>query len=423
MKASRERERNRTWPVPERLLDLRLDGPRVVPRYLTGPDGHALAAEALETLARLRGQPRVEVEEALRARAAALGRRRLAWLALTNLVRSLCGFRSRSPVQPATLREAVFVAAAADRSGALDAASNRFGMAPDEVLECLYADVPAERLLGPVPDELTAPGLAACYNLSLAQGVLVRAEAVTVRVSANWATVLRHASRQRLLCQAERDAGGVAIRLSGPLSLFRHTTKYGRAMAGWLPVVVRAPGWRLEAVCRLRRAGRRVLCAGHGDPVCAAATRPLRPFDSELERRFARDLSRVAGDRFDVLREADPVQLDDGRVVCPDFTLVGRPDGAPRIQVEIVGFWTPGYLARKLALLRALPEWVVCIDESLAAGRELELPAGPIFRFRRRIAAEAFLAFVDRLLATPSSDRWGPACRTGAAPCRRPGPR
>jgi predicted nuclease of restriction endonuclease-like RecB superfamily len=389
---------NRTWPVPERLLDVRLDGPRVVPRYLTGPADHALAAEALAALRALRGQPRAEVEAALFARAAELGHRRLAWLALTNLVRSLCGFRSRSPVQPALLREAVFAAAAVDRAGALDEVSNRFGMSPDEVRECLYADVPAERLLGPVPEELTASSLAACYNLSLAQGVLVRAEAVTVRVSGNWATVLRHASRQQLLCRAKRDAEGVAIRLSGPLSLFHHTTKYGRAMAGWLPVVIRAPGWRLEATCRLRRAGRRVFCADHRDPVSAVGTRPLKPFDSDLERRFARDLTRLAGDRFEVLREADPVQLEDGRVVCPDFTLVGRPDGAPRLQVELVGFWTPQYLSRKLALLRALPSWIVCIDESLAAGHPDELPAGPLFRFRRRIVVEEFLAFVDSLL-------------------------
>ncbi len=58
-------------------------------------------------------------------------------------------------------------------------------------------------------------------------------------------------------------------------------------------------------------------------------------FDSKLEQRFFRDLRRAAPE-WEVLREADPVQV--GRqILCPDFTLV-HPARRLRIPVEIVGY-------------------------------------------------------------------------------------
>jgi hypothetical protein len=209
--------------------------------------------------------------------------------------------------------------------------------------------------------------------------------------------VLRFARLMRLICEVEAPAQGTdaaVVRVSGPLSLFRFTTKYGRAMAAWLPALARAPQWSLEARCVLRGRPVRWL-ASHRDPI-GSTHLPPRRFDSRVEERLFRDLRKVAPS-VQVEREADPVRVGD-RVVCPDFTLVDRARGL-RVRLEIVGFWTPGYLRDKIELLRGLPAdqpWVVCIDEDLC-DRLPELPPGPVFPYRGHVDAARLAAFIGKL--------------------------
>jgi len=61
--------------------------------------------------------------------------------------------------------------------------------------------------------------------------------------------------------------------------------------------------------------------------------------------------------------------------------------------LEIVGFWTPEYLDRKLALYRraGLPNLILCIDEERQCA-DGDLPVGArVLRFRRRVAVEDVL--------------------------------
>ena len=393
-------------PFPARLLDLRLGEREIVPHYLSIPDDLALVERAETWLRQQAGKRRADVE-ATEMEACPPGCRRARWRALIHLIRGLCGYTVSCPIQPALLREAVFDLASAgpphERETVLDAVAARFGLPAASIEQWLYADIPAQRRLAPLPGVVDPARIVRGYNLALAQGLLLRCEWVRICAATNLTPILRHARRQRLLCLVEQQQDGAEhggwIHASGPLSLFHHTTRYGRALAGWLPLIVRAPGWRLEASCRLSGMGPRRFVASHNDPISAVEGQPLRPFDSKLEATFARDLMREAGDRLIVLREADPVQVGN-RVVCPDFTLVDR-DRPIRVGVEIVGYWTPEYLSRKFALLRQVSApWVVCVDENLAAGREGELPSGPLFIFRRRINVRAFLDFLqsNRLL-------------------------
>ena len=71
-------------------------------------------------------------------------------------------------------------------------------------------------------------------------------------------------------------------------------------------------------------------------------------------------------------------------------------DPRRRWLLEIVGFWTPDYVARKLALYRRarLTNLILCIDEdrNCTAG---DLPAGAlVVRFHRRVDAAAVLRLV-----------------------------
>jgi predicted nuclease of restriction endonuclease-like RecB superfamily len=129
------------------------------------------------------------------------------------------------------------------------------------------------------------------------------------------------------------------------------------------------------------------LSLGTGDPILPAD--PPRLYDSRIEERFAREFRRLAPD-WDVLREPEPV-VAGSRLVFPDFALQHRYDASRRWLVEIVGFWTPDYVRRKLALYREarIANLILCIDAARAC-EEGSLPAGAVIvRFRRRIDAGA----------------------------------
>ena len=73
--------------------------------------------------------------------------------------------------------------------------------------------------------------------------------------------------------------------------------------------------------------------------------------------------------------------------------------------MEILGFWTADYLARKLALLReaGLPNLILCVDETRGddALPDEGLPPGArVVRFRRRIDPRLVLAAAGEAIAT-----------------------
>jgi predicted nuclease of restriction endonuclease-like RecB superfamily len=98
---------------------------------------------------------------------------------------------------------------------------------------------------------------------------------------------------------------------------------------------------------------------------------------------------------WDVLREPEPISVGT-RLVFPDFALQHRQEASRRWLLEIVGFWTPEYLRRKLAFYREarVANLILCIDEARACAEE-DLPASAIIlRFRRRVDAAAVLRVV-----------------------------
>lgn len=395
---------------PERLLDVdftepagQADGRQIQPRYLTSRD-HGWVEHALDTVTACVGRPRGEVQDRLRD-APGRGERWRAWHSLGLLLLRLHGFDIQSRVNPTLLRTALFDAAAAatatkggvDRDTIVAQVARQLQIDAADVDQGLYADLPDARVLKPPSEPLGTLALIERYNLALAQSLLWRSETLEVRLQGYLKAVLRMARLRGLLCLAHCDPASkdAVLQLSGPLSLFHHTVKYGRAMAAWLPVLVRAPRWSLRASCVV--GGTRLSwSASYRDPLGTTHVPPRR-FDSKLEARLFRDLKRLAP-RWEVRREADAIQIG-SRIVSPDFTLVDSTRRL-RVPIEIVGFWTPEYLRDKLSTLRQLPtgaRWVVCVDSSLCADADTwTFPGADVLRFSRRIDATSLLALVEQ---------------------------
>lgn len=378
--------------LPGRLLRYDLRGDEVSPRFLL-PQDHPWLRALLEAYAALAGGP----WHALRARlreplAGDPPPERLAMA--KHVLERLCQVHApRPPLPPRRVRAAVFSRAAGGgpRDEVLRAAASSLDASVEDVERSLLADLADERPVGAPPPDLAPGALALRVNLALAKGLLSRAVRVELRLQGGSRAVVRLAKLLGLICTARRERDETVLDLSGPLALFRHTRVYGRALGALLDPLAWCDRFALAAPCALPE-GEHVLRLTPRDPLAPGAE--PRRFDSKVEEALARDLARLAP-AYDVVREPEPVQVGDS-LIFPDLALVHRLDPRRRTLIEVVGFWTPDYLERKLATLRraALPDLILCIDEARACA-EGDLPEGArVVRYRRRVPAQEVLDLV-----------------------------
>ncbi|HVU49497.1 MAG TPA: DUF790 family protein [Polyangia bacterium] len=382
--------------LPEGDLPLRLFERAAFFDFL-GPQDEPWLRVLLGELARFEGRRRRELAERLAeplpCEAPYLKRR-----AATRVLLRLWRRERAAAVSPLEARARLFRAAgaaAASRDEHLARVAASFGVAPATLEESLFADLPGERVVrAPEPPPEVAE-VVLRTNLAVVQGVLMRASTIDLAVEGGVRPIVRLAKLRGLLCVVVEPPGAEPrLQVSGPFSLFRHTLLYGRALAELVPHLAWCARFELRAACSLR--GRVVeVAVESGAPIFPAS--PPAPFDSALEERFARDLTRLASG-WDLVREPQAVRAG-GTLVFPDFLLRHRLDPRRRVLVEVAGFWTPQYLSTKLARLAEaqLPPFILCVDEARACALG-KLPASlSVVPFRRRVDAAAVLRRAEEL--------------------------
>jgi hypothetical protein len=379
--------------LPANLLSCEFRGSAAIPRFLGEADRPWIRA-LIGECERFTGRPIRELEARLRdpVTGAPDDKRRLVAHLLVGMARS----RVESPVPPREARAALFTAAGRSPGDPRDAVithcASELGVSPAGLMGSLFADLPSERI-AISPPSLDPGEVALRANLALAQGLLARAYSVSVALEGNARAVARHATLRGLICSVTRGAGEdlARIDLSGPFALFRRTLLYGRALGAVVPVLAWTRRFKLQATCDIR--GRRALVTlASGDPIFPSAE--PRRFDSRVEERFARDFARLARD-WTIVREPEPIDAG-AHLFFPDFALHPRLDPSRRWFVEIVGFWTPEYLANKLDRLRRarVSNLVLCIDAERNLG-DGDVPASaPVVRYRGRVDAARVLEIV-----------------------------
>jgi hypothetical protein len=385
--------------LPLNALRAERRGQDLVPCFLHHADAPWLRV-LLDLQAAWAGRPRRELRERLRQplpHAPDPAR-----LAMAHRVLEALAPRAprRAGIDPRRARRAVFLAGAREETAAAAraAAARELELPPEALDALLFADLSGERPAPAPPPDLGPGELALRTNLALVQGLLLRAVEVRIEAQGNARALARQAHLLGLICDVVRPPGGdlTRLRVSGPCALFRRTLLYGRALAALAPLLPWCRTWRLEADLDLPDGPAR-LRLRTGDPLWAG--REPRAHDSRLEERLARDLARLDPE-WELLREPEPVVAGEG-LCFPDFQLVHRAEPARRVWIEVVGFWTPEYLARKQAQLRAagLPRLIVCVAEQLGCAREM-LPADArVVPFRRRVPAERVLELARALTA------------------------
>lgn len=405
--------------APPRLLETTVHEGTLAPRWLGDRDVGFLA-ELGAALGEIAGLPSGVADDTVRQRVHAIARR---WEVPHRLVafaawveRRRFGLEVDAAVPPERARDVLFeIAATTRREDALALAATSLGVSIAEVERALFADRAARKIVVPPLLPTTPEAWVDRANAVMLGTFLARATEVTARFDgahgeATVPALARLAKRFGLLAVVTEDAGVTTVALSGPLALFHDTTKYGRALAAFVPHVAAArPSYLAARVVMPEGASLLVLDAdapsGAGDVVAP-------PLEGQRDAMILGRRLAPFGFRAESF---DGTVAANGRQLYPDFVV---DDGEGPVFVEIVSFWTAPFLERLLRDLRAAEVPVVlCVNETRAPSSPMALDGVEgVVPYRRTIDASRLAsACVSRRRAASRGQREEPPPSTPPA--------
>lgn len=236
----------------------------------------------------------------------------------------------------------------------------------------------------------------------------------------------------------------VHLHLDGPASLFRISERYGNSFAKIFPILLRSKGWRLKAgILHKGYQGKRILNFTLADsekffevaPEAALYPETLSPelqIKEGNERYEAGEEERAEGEKAEEetieyleketgIQEIDaeeaaydstlekmfgslslgswkikrePTILKAGKYAfIPDFSL--QRDGI-RVYLEIVGFWTPEYLEKKIDKLKQVKEPVILLINRKLKCSEKDFPSQDVIFFDKKIPANEVMQILRK---------------------------
>jgi predicted nuclease of restriction endonuclease-like RecB superfamily len=372
-----------------------------------------IAATLIDAMGKLVGRSRRDIDTSLDALSVP-ARDRAVVLGLRKLLDDRCDFEVVSPLDPTALRREVFAAAAAayhalgvrdelDRDAVLTEVAGRIGATREGVEQALYADLRDSEVLRHFRP-ISAPALLDRYDVALAQGIVLRATQVTVRIENEtpdrYRRIFRAARFHGLLHVVQGNPkDGYTITLDGPYSLFDAGVKYGLKLALFLPVLLPCRTWSLRADVLWGKSRRpAVFELGPADRLAAIA--PETPTASPDLEAFCASFSRL-GTRWTVLPNERLFALP-GEVACiPDLVFSSNETGE-EVFLEAFGFWSREAVFRRIELVRkGFPARIIlAVSKKLRVSEELltEEDGGELYVYGASMSPRAVL---ERLEGAP----------------------
>lgn len=345
---------------------------------------------------------------------------------LAKLLNDECEFETVAPIEPREIRQELFEKANdsypivrqptlgedTQKLEVYSSVADQLGITLEECYQGMYADLEENkrlvrfghrvsdeyeetdgsstttRLTGDseesyAEDTITVDWLLTRYNLALAQAVLYDATEMRIRVWDSFATVFSYVKLFGLMhriypidnngnrVSSTDVADGYEAVLDGAASLFSKSRKYGIRMANFLPALPLCDRWEMKADIlddESGSAGRTLSFELDHTEELSSHYAAQGEFDSDVERTLAQKWERAKTD-WQLVREDDVLDLG-AEVMLPDFA-IEHSDGRRAI-FEIVGFWTPEYLDKKLTKIQEADHdnLIIAVSERLDCSSE-----------------------------------------------------
>lgn len=273
--------------------------------------------------------------------------------------------------------------------------ADKLGISWDQIEQALYADVLAYQRLESFAGYPDAAALLSRYNVAQLQACLYKARSMTVIAADDLKTIVRYAKLARLLHEIVRlGSSKYRIVFSGPTTVLRETRRYGVNFARFIPALLACKGWKMTASLKTpwSQSVKLVLCDKDGFSSHLPAP---DEFDSAMEESFARKFG-PERNGWHLIREGE-ILHDRQKTFVPDFTF--RHKDGTEVSLEIVGFWTPEYLAQKRKTLRQFRRHRILIAIPEKSLRKDAVPARNILTYKTALKLKPLMQLLEAIRA------------------------
>jgi uncharacterized protein len=379
------------------------------PRYIdTGDAGYLQVADDLIAIFHEHeGRRRAELDEELEEYVGS-GTDYRVLRGLIKLLTDRCAFETAISIEPTEIRRALFLKARSHhpvndevREQLIGEVAVELGCDVGTISEGLHGDLVENQKLISF-EEVTASELLDHYNLAQAQALLYRSVEMTIRLepqeAAGYRQLFDAIKYYRLIHMIQGSAAsGYEISLSGPVSIFHRSQKYGVQMAVFLPALLRCRGWAMRAEIDFKERGTAFFELNSRQN----KLRVDHAGDWTGENAFVEKLAAKWNDsssEWTMERSREVVDLD-AAVFIPDF--VFHHSSGKKVYVEVLGFWTPRHLGERLKEFEraGFKDFLLAASEELRGSRDEPAGLPPnVILFKSSIDPRDVKAALDRML-------------------------
>lgn len=299
---------------------------------------------------------------------------------LVKLLNDRAEFETEAPAEPFEIRQKVFLEArkfqpvlpaSEIREEVLQFAADEFKSDKATIFSNLYADLSAQQRLTKF-ETLTPRDLLERYNLAQAQAILYKCVEMKIRVApsdaANYRAIFDWIKHFGLIYSiAGNSENGYEITLTGAASLFHRSQKYGIQMSVFLPALLLCKNWEMRAEINDKKGTAFYeLTSEQTDLTSCYFNEPeyKNPDIEKLKKNFEKLNNGWK------IKENNKV-IDLGKTAFIPDSVLTSPD-KKEIYLEVLGFWTPKSLQKRLAEFEAAnyKNFILCASNELRGSRE-----------------------------------------------------
>ncbi|MCD9187893.1 MAG: DUF790 family protein [Pyrinomonadaceae bacterium] len=319
-------------------------------------------------------------------------------------------FQTESAVEPFEIRQKIFLEArkfqpvlpnSGQRKAVLQTvAENEFQLESAEIEANLYADLSAQQRLISF-ETISAADLLDRYNLAQAQALLYKCVEMKIRIApsdtANYRAIFGWIKHFGLIHSVIGNAvNGYEITLTGAASLFHRSQKYGIRMAVFLPALLICKDWKMSAEIPQKDRNYFYELTSEQDELVSFYFDDPEYVNSDLEK-LKRNFEKRAGE-WNLQENREVIDLGKTAFI-PDLVLVKA--SGEKIYLDILGFWTPKSLLKRIEEFRAAnyDKFILSASQELRGSRDEALWESPnVLFYKTKLEPLALIEMAEKLI-------------------------
>jgi len=300
---------------------------------------------------------------------------------LIKLLDDRTQFAIEAPAEPVEIRQRVFLEArkshpvlpgSEQKSRVIETVAEEFQSAPGTISANLYADLPAQQHL--TAFETIAPeNLLDLYNLAQAQALLYKCLEMKIRVAPgdlnNYRAIFGWVKHFGLIHSVlGNEANGYEITLTGAASLFHRSQKYGIQMAVFLPALLLCKNWKFRAEIAQKQ-GKNLFFELASEQTEIVSNRFDEPVYVNPDLQKLRKNWEKLSNGWQLKENRKVIDLGKTAFV-PDLVLISPEK--KKVYLDVLGFWTPKSLQKRLDEFAAanFTKFILAASNELRGTRE-----------------------------------------------------